>query len=90
MIHKLRRKIFTGFLTANKQSNPYLCYCSSVAQSCLTLCDTVDCGSGHRVDGDRASGNGVATVIIEREGEGIGSRSIGHESEGDVAGLARH
>ena len=47
-------------------------------------------GGRHRVDGDRASGNGVATVIIEREGKGIGSRSIGHKSEGDVAGLARH
>ena len=42
MTHKLRHKIVTSFLTANNQSNPYLC-CCSVAQSCLTLCDPVDC-----------------------------------------------
>ena len=43
MTHKLRRKIFTGFLTVNKQCNPHLYCCCSVAQSCLPLWDTVDC-----------------------------------------------
>ena len=44
MTHKLRCKIFTGFLSANKKCNPHLC-CCSVTQSCLPLCDSVDCSA---------------------------------------------
>ena len=42
---------------------------------------------GHRVDGQRAGGDGIAAVVVPGPGERVGACIGGHEAIGDVAGL---